>query len=607
MFSLYSNSKFAELTEYIPFNQLYYVFYKQKLESSRLKYILLKFFKYFIRTTKRKQKFINRIVLHKKYKNNLNSRILEKFDFFSLITNLNYYLSSISEKIDGDSTFNSYLTPSGIKYKTYLIRLIIIVEMLLIKLNIFVIPSLSSFPKFLSQTKDLDESYQVKYYKNIKHFYSKSKKELREFTAFLKKIKKNYFKLSKKYDKLFTNSEIAFEGEWIKTLYLESNNNKKAIKIILLPKYNIYNCEMQDYSLYQYPLKDEGRNFSSYYEGQSTSKKIENLLELNGNYRISIDKKELKSIIDELKRESNLSLQQISKKIGCNVKNYLYGYSNSLSVKSFIQLRSLIGREIKYNIFEAFKVVEKLNQNERLAEFVTIMLGDGNLYEKLYRIQISFNGEEEKRYINYVKGLMKRIFGITPKEYWEKEKKGAIGKEKNMYLYINNKSAFYELISNGLVAGNKVKHQVSVPKWILENQNFMIGGLRGLFDTDGSISVLKNRSSLLIDFTSASLPLVRCFKEMCEEMTIKPNPKITRRVWKNPSSGNVSTSYKVIIGSKHEICKFLYMIKPKKWEYKWREIKKKIENLGNSLEDVLKYRNESLSNLFAEKVLKELY
>jgi len=134
----------------------------------------------------------------------------------------------------------------------------------------------------------------------------------------------------------------------------------------------------------------------------------------------------------------------------------------------------------------------------------------------------------------------------------------------------------------------------------------MIRGLRGLLDTDGSISVLKKKKTLLIDFTSASLPLAQCFKEMCEKLTIKTSPKIVKRVWKNPSSGNISTSYKVFIASKHEICKFLYMIKPKKWEYKWKEIKRKIENLGNSIEEVLKYSYESSLNSYADKVLKEL-
>jgi len=610
MFSLYSNKKFVKLTDYIPFNQLYYIFYNQKLERTNLKYIqIIKLLKYFIRNTKIMQKLIKGINLNKKYKDILKSRILEKFDFFSLIKSLNYDLDTISEKIEGDSTFNSYLTRSGIKYKIYLIRVIIIVEMLIFKLNVNVKPSLSSFPKFVSNTKDLEEQYQLKYHKNKKHFHSNSKKELKEFTTFLKKIKNKYLKLSKKYKGLFTSNEISFEGAWIKTLYLESNTNIKIDKMVFSSKFKKYNHEIHDYSLYHYnlsTLKEEGLNISSDYEGQYPSEKILNKYDLKENYRISIDKQELKLILDELKRNQNLSLQKINKKIGFNIKNYLYGYTNSLSVEGFIKLRSLIGREIKYKILEAYKVTKKLHQNEQLAEFITIMLGDGNLYERLYRIQISFNGEEEKRYIEYVKKLMKTIFDLAPKEYWEKDKKGANGLEKNMYLYINNKSAFFELISNGLVAGNKVKHQVSVPKWILENKNFIIKGLRGLLDTDGSISVLKKKKTLLIDFTNASLPLAQCFKDMCEKLTIKTSPKIVKRVWKNPSSGNVSTSYKVFIASKHEICKFLYIIKPKKWEYKWREIKRKIENLGNSMEEVLKYYNESSLNSYADKVLKEL-
>ena len=111
-----------------------------------------------------------------------------------------------------------------------------------------------------------------------------------------------------------------------------------------------------------------------------------------------------------------------------------------------------------------------------------------------------------------------------------------------MYLYLNNKSAFNELISNGLKAGNKVKHQVSVPQWIKENQRFVNRGLKGLFDTDGSISVLKKKKALLLDFTNASLPLAQDFKELCGKLTIKTSPKIVKRVWKNPISLRLSRS-----------------------------------------------------------------
>jgi len=66
MFSLYSNKKFVKLTEYIPFNQLYYIFYKQKLEKANLKYIqVIKLLKYFIRNTKIMQKLIKKMDIRK--------------------------------------------------------------------------------------------------------------------------------------------------------------------------------------------------------------------------------------------------------------------------------------------------------------------------------------------------------------------------------------------------------------------------------------------------------------------------------------------------------------------------------------------------------------
>jgi hypothetical protein len=104
--------------------------------------------------------------------------------------------------------------------------------------------------------------------------------------------------------------------------------------------------------------------------------------------------------------------------------------------------------------------------------------------------------------------------------------------------------------------------------------------LKGLFDTDGSISVIKRRSSLLIDFTNASFPLVKDFKEMCESLDIRTSPKITQRRWKNETTNKTSITYKTAITRKDQILKFLREIKPKKWEFNWEQINKKLKSTG---------------------------
>jgi len=325
---------------------------------------------------------------------------------------------------------------------------------------------------------------------------------------------------------------------------------------------------------------------------------------LDGAKRISIDEDIIESVLNDLKTRKNLSLQQISEKIGTNIKNLYYNYTKTMSEESFLELEELFGEKIPHEIIEKKNLAHK--EDKDLAEFIGIMLGDGHLNRRLYRQQISFNGLDEKKYMHYVRNKIKSMYNIEPNERWEKDQRNATGNEKGMFFYIDNKSLFDDLTSHGLKPGNKTKNQVRVPYWIKSDKNFTVACLRGLFDTDGSISVVKQRSSLLIDFTNASLPLVTDFKEMCEALNIKTSPKITKRKWRNKISGNISISYKTFIASKGEISKFLSIVKPKKWEFNIDRIKKKLELIGSNLKDALKYHREHDLRNYTKDALRDL-
>jgi sulfopyruvate decarboxylase TPP-binding subunit len=301
---------------------------------------------------------------------------------------------------------------------------------------------------------------------------------------------------------------------------------------------------------------------------------------------IKINKSVLQEIIKELRNTKKLSLNTISKNIGTNIKNLLYGYTKTIKESCFRRLEVLYQKEIPNELIEIRRIT-KLKNSDQLAEMIGILLGDGSLNKRIYRIQVSLNGVKE---FNYVKDLMKILFRLESKEVWERDKKDAIGIEEGMFLYINSKAIFLELISKGLKLGNKVKNQVCVPSWIKKNFFFIISCLKGLFYTDGSISIVSARGSLILDFSNASLPLVKDFKEMCELLEIKTSPRITKREWRNSITNIVSTTYRVYIGSKSEIVKFLKIIKPKKWEFQSDNINKRLKAIGSSIEKALQYK-----------------
>lgn len=116
--------------------------------------------------------------------------------------------------------------------------------------------------------------------------------------------------------------------------------------------------------------------------------------------------------------------------------------------------------------------------DEKLAEIVGIMLGDGCLYpnsKNSYQIVVT-SGKNEREWLNYVKNLFENYF---KKEFKIVEIKDAL-QLKNYSLEVAKK-----LIRGGLRLGNKINNQVEIPQWIIENKVFLTKTVQGLFDTDG--------------------------------------------------------------------------------------------------------------------------
>lgn len=153
---------------------------------------------------------------------------------------------------------------------------------------------------------------------------------------------------------------------------------------------------------------------------------------------------------------------------------------------------------------QTLKKIKKPRKSKRLAEFIGILLGDGSITP--YHVNVTLSSEE-KPYIKYVQEILEKLFGVVPKIYKHKHSK-AVDIIVNRRLLVDFCQEF------GFQMGNKVKHQVDMPKWIKENRTFSIECIRGLVDTDGcffyhNYTVNKKRYSYLkIAFTSASHPLV---------------------------------------------------------------------------------------------------
>lgn len=126
--------------------------------------------------------------------------------------------------------------------------------------------------------------------------------------------------------------------------------------------------------------------------------------------------------------------------------------------------------------------------DEKLAEFVGILLGDGSLTisrwrEKLFsRVQVTFHSEQ-KEFICHVSLLMQQIFGLKP-----------IFKKRPHQLCVDLQIFHRSVMCDLLLMGMQLS-----PKWnraripiMFMNTYFGKYVLRGYFDTDGSVVITNN-------------------------------------------------------------------------------------------------------------------
>ncbi len=133
------------------------------------------------------------------------------------------------------------------------------------------------------------------------------------------------------------------------------------------------------------------------------------------------------------------------------------------------------GNDIKRKIF-----LPKFISTD-LAENVGILIGDGSI-RKDYTITYCGNIEDDKPFFeNYVSRLVKKLFNIQPK----------VSIYRNEYrLVVRSKAllTFYNKVV-GLPIGPK--DAIKIPKVCLENKAFIKSCIRGIMDTDFSITFKK--------------------------------------------------------------------------------------------------------------------
>jgi len=111
---------------------------------------------------------------------------------------------------------------------------------------------------------------------------------------------------------------------------------------------------------------------------------------------------------------------------------------------------------------------------EKLAEFIGIMLGDGNLYQNKekghYMIRITGHLIDDKEHHElHVRSLFLDLF--------KKEMRVKCYKDRRV-LYYYGKEIFNQLLDFGLISGNKLKNNIKIPEWIFANKGYIKACIR---------------------------------------------------------------------------------------------------------------------------------
>jgi archaeal flagellar protein FlaI len=189
----------------------------------------------------------------------------------------------------------------------------------------------------------------------------------------------------------------------------------------------------------------------------------------------------------------------------------------------------------------------KLNAN--LAEETGIHIGDGsmNIYKwRKHLYTVACHKIDDREYIdNYVLPLIKNIYNKTPKPRpWSQ---GTYGFRICSIDIIKFKNKFL-----GLPLGKK--KDIRIPEKIKNNKKLMKYLIRGLFDTDGSVTIWRRKNGLYprIYFSNISEILVSEVRNYLLELGFKVT------YWKTiPKQKNWNTAHKISINGYNMLYKWM--------------------------------------------------
>lgn len=165
-------------------------------------------------------------------------------------------------------------------------------------------------------------------------------------------------------------------------------------------------------------------------------------------------------------------------KKGAKVRFEKYGSLGTPEGRRLGGINSYANRRLRQDSIFYSKSIKHPRPSEKLAEFIGIMIGDGNITN--YQATIYLSSLVDCEYADFVEELIIELFGVAPKR--------SIKVRSNcIVIRVSSIKLVELLLSLGLPRGDKIRQRLDIPSWVKADVSYSLACIRGIFDTDGCV------------------------------------------------------------------------------------------------------------------------
>lgn len=161
----------------------------------------------------------------------------------------------------------------------------------------------------------------------------------------------------------------------------------------------------------------------------------------------------------------------------------------------------------------------KFQKNGDLAELIGVVLGDGHLqkFPRTERLLI-FSNSNNRGFVKRYEQLVKDIFEKQPYVYKQKN-------ENCIRISIYEKKIQQRL---GVPYSPRKNLKITVPRWILAKDEYVVRYLRGLYEAEGSTSFHAKTYTHKLDFANANQSMLANVYRLMKRLGFHPHRDETR-------------------------------------------------------------------------------